>query len=619
MMQARSHRLFSYVPSLLTDELLYSFLGRLLIYNVFTNPREYLIDLFGTKDIIPSVDLPTALDTLQRRLDTQSPFFSADELIDTGTLYPYHRPFLTPVRHDRVKSILLNGGAKALKTLMGRVANRFGANPDLRYCHLCRKEDIETQGVAYWHRTHQLPGVTSCAIHGIDLMAHISPSESTDRQRFHLAPPPLQAGTRFIRSSESQVAFARISGELLAMNLPVLGIPKWECAYRLVASQNGFADANGRVYYDRLAKALRSDYRDFAGFQHQQRLLSTPENPLRWLHTIFERPTRSSHPILHLLLISFLFRTVRAFVNFINGLNEPGSREEMAAANESQTTSPDEGCVVELLKDRNLSSRAAADVLGLSVNTVVSRRRALGVPFVSRRKRVGECVLARVESALAAGVSVATISSQFGLSFATVYRIRRESPAVLAAHRRNTVQVLRYHHRRCLEKAIANADCSSVTAIRHQVPAIYAWLYRYDKKWLMTRLKRLCGGRKHREKRIDWPERDRDLCKKLKLVYQRLKDKQPRTRISRTALLRPLGETSVARNLARLPRLKEILDQLQESHEDFQRLRITLAVEQINAAGIPLSLSRVQRTAGIKEWTPRQQSYAVEAMSVALR
>lgn len=134
--------LISYVPILLPDELLYSFLGRLTVHNVFTNPREYLRMLFGNRYILPSVDLPTCLSSLQRTLGRQSPYKSMDHMVDAATLYPYHRPFLTAERHDRVLSILLNGGGKALKVLLGRVANRFRASPPLRYCPVCQREDI---------------------------------------------------------------------------------------------------------------------------------------------------------------------------------------------------------------------------------------------------------------------------------------------------------------------------------------------------------------------------------------------------------------------------------------------------------------------------------------------
>lgn len=217
----------AYIPEPLPDELLYSFLGRLAAYNSFANPREYLKSMFGTKNIIPSPDLPTSLNELQNRLGSQSPFESAKKMIDSVTLYPYHRPFLSLERHERVEAILLGGEGDRLKTLLGRVANGFGANPSLRYCLECRQNDVRDHGAPYWHRIHQLPGIIACAKHGIELITFLWPSESSHRQRIELVPVAPQAKCPSRKSADAQVAFARSSADLLRMNLPALGPDRW--------------------------------------------------------------------------------------------------------------------------------------------------------------------------------------------------------------------------------------------------------------------------------------------------------------------------------------------------------------------------------------------------------
>ena len=39
----------------------------------------------------------------------------------------------------------------------------------LRRCSLCAAEDLYSHGITYWHREHQIPELTVCAAHGIDL------------------------------------------------------------------------------------------------------------------------------------------------------------------------------------------------------------------------------------------------------------------------------------------------------------------------------------------------------------------------------------------------------------------------------------------------------------------
>lgn len=138
-----------FIPQLLSDELIYSWLGRLVAVNALGHPKEYLNQLFGTQNIVPCVDLPTHLEALHDRLGGNAPYGSIEQLIELGTLYPYHRPFLTKERHEQVHNILIRNDGKALKVLIGRVANRFGANHPLRYCAICTIEDTQTFGTPY--------------------------------------------------------------------------------------------------------------------------------------------------------------------------------------------------------------------------------------------------------------------------------------------------------------------------------------------------------------------------------------------------------------------------------------------------------------------------------------
>lgn len=140
----------SYVPELLPDELIYSWLGRVIMVNSLGYPKDCLYQLFGNRNVIPCIDLPTSLSSLQRNLGNNLPFISLGEALEKGTLYPYHRPFLTPVRDQLIQEMMINGHGKGLKVLMGRVANRFGANPPLRFCKDCIKADTVLYGTPYW-------------------------------------------------------------------------------------------------------------------------------------------------------------------------------------------------------------------------------------------------------------------------------------------------------------------------------------------------------------------------------------------------------------------------------------------------------------------------------------
>jgi hypothetical protein len=608
------HTTISYIPQILPDELLYSFLARLAAYNSFASPREYLRIFFGAKDIIPSVDLPTSLNHLHSCLGWQYPFESAQDIIDARTIYPYHRPFLTIERHERVQNVLLNGGGKGLKTLLGRVANRFGANPPLRYCARCIEADIREHRVPFWHRIHQLPAVSSCAIHCVDLTEHSWPSQAPDRQRLLLvpaAPKDLPAA-----SGSSHVCFARISRDVLEVNLPALETEKWHATYETAASKRGFRDTNGRIAFEKLAKALRDHYGDFANFQHRERILSTPKHPLSWLRTIFGRPERSSHPVFHLLLIGFFFGSVGAFVRALDDAATGARKEQAKVRNQSSKVAIAGDSGDALYRNLTISSRKFAQMLHISVNTVISRRRVMGVTVVTRSKILSPDLRRLLENRLAYGDSPRIVATHFHVSLATVYRIRRESPMVLNAHARVRKEEERRVRRSRWLTAVATYSGKGVLAIRRKAPADYAWLYRHDREWLRQNLEKVARKRWNgRSANVDWNARDRQLCEQMKANWEALRAQPDRPRISKTRLLRPLGDAMVRRNLSRLPRLSRLIRRLEESSEDFQRHRIDQAINELQKDGLPLSLWRVQRRAGIRAWTTSLRRYAVKRIS----
>jgi DNA-binding CsgD family transcriptional regulator len=303
--------------------------------------------------------------------------------------------------------------------------------------------------------------------------------------------------------------FAEISRDLLQMNLPVLQIQRWHLAYETAAARRGLLDSNGRIQFHDFAAEVRNHYRDFVDFQHRERILSTPKHPLGWLHTIFERPDRSSHPIFHLLLIGFLFGTMKAFVH---ALPDPDEVESVAKE-EAQTEQPrilgmhptDDA----LYRNLSISTRQLARILKVSVDTVVSRRRAMGMNVRERRKVLHPAVLRSMEKALAKGGSPPSIAKRFGVSLRTVYRIRRESLPLLEAHKRMREQEECRKRRLQWQRAVESSAGRTVTAIRRKRPALYAWLYRHDKARLVLSINHhTADSQRDAATIVDWDARD---------------------------------------------------------------------------------------------------------------
>ncbi|RFP91847.1 hypothetical protein D0N73_30995 [Pseudomonas fluorescens] len=66
-------------------------------------------------------------------------------------------------------------------------------------------------------------------------------------------------------------------------------------------------------------------------------------------------------------------------------------------------------------------------------------------------------------------------------------------------------------HRSLWVAAAATQHSRTPHDIRALAPDIYAWLYRNDREWLLSRTRELPSGRLGNHSRVDWAKRDEDL------------------------------------------------------------------------------------------------------------
>lgn len=92
------------------------------------------------------------------------------------SLYPIMSPFMKP--HQRNLYILLAFGKltmpqiDTLNTILTTITTR------LKLCPECAKEELQDKGIFWYHRAHQIPGVTACYKHGCRL-------NNGPQKRFH--------------------------------------------------------------------------------------------------------------------------------------------------------------------------------------------------------------------------------------------------------------------------------------------------------------------------------------------------------------------------------------------------------------------------------------------------
>jgi hypothetical protein len=501
------------VFSIEDEELLFSWLGRMVLLNCTGDPRRTLAALFGTTSVTASVDLPLHLLRLAERVKGDRDL--ALHWIEMHTLYPYYRPF-NPRTHETALRVMLQGGGGGLRMAMGHTANGFGNSPRLRYCPRCVERDRNKPGFAFWRRAHHLPGVTVCPEH-MEVLVSAEGNERRWRKQFVL--PPLEIFDSRTPVHRPSFTFAQISAELLSLSLAPLSPQRVASTYLHAMAARGLTQGRAggqRPLLPELAAAVRHYYADFVAFEHAQRLRRTANTPLQWCHQLVIRPDRASHPICHLLLIGFLFGSVRNFVEAYEACGDDSDQE--------------------------------------------SRRRPPAVRNLCRDE----------------------------------LKWRRET----------WVDLLR--------------RLGGAKAARAERPDVYAALYRCDREWLLAQNKSHRAPQLLRPIRVQWTARDADYCSRAPVVAKDLLDSSPRMRITASRLRRAFGEALVTRNMNLLPQFTALIEQLAETADQYHRRKIETAMSEILDSGRPLTWSEVQRSAGLRAWTPELRKHA-QACAHSLR
>lgn len=252
------------------------------------------------------------------------------------------------------------------------------------------------------------------------------------------------------------------------------------------------------------------------------------------------------------------------------------------------------------------------------MTTVVALRRARAIPIQERRKSLHPTVIDQVLKALGSLCSLPAVAKRTGVSLSSVYRILGQYPTT-PRPRQDEDGIAQGPLRRASWVAALQAcrmeGMGGVAAARARAGADYAWLYRHDRAWLVSTnnavpsFKRRNGG----SGRVDWVRRDTELCQLLQQQLSQLRDEAPPQRLTKTRLLRSLGETMVRRNLGQLPQLVVLLDKEVESEQAFGMRRVDYAVALLvverpsGKCQVVLGTSHLERRHGAEQEVDQQQ------------
>ncbi|MCE0940970.1 MULTISPECIES: TnsD family Tn7-like transposition protein [Pseudomonas] len=467
----------------LPDECLYSVCSRQHILWGNQSPTDTLSFLFGSGYKKFAHDFPSNLSLLIE--SAKSTWGTPEELISEHTIAPIFFPFQSSDHIQELKQALMGPKIGSMKYRLGLVTGRFGGAHPLKACVKCMATDRSVLGATYWHLSHQLPGVTTCPVHGVLL------SESIENRQWSrgfqwLLPDELAL------SVTDQSAIDPATFEAL-QNMSELAVDLWKsgssCQFDSTTVANVYKEAFsnfGRSQKSRDAAADR--FAELCAMLKQHppftALPTTRKCAIGFISQMTRKPRGYCHPLKHLTLIWWLFGSLESFV-----------KAYQHAANQQQ------------LPDASFNDTV--------IKPVSRQGKKIGA---QKPKKLFNDLKTSILGTLMTGTSKKEVCVIFEISMSTVNRLLRLNPMIDEEINKNSTQKKLDEKRTLWLCAVAKSPSASANVIKHLVPSVYAWLYRNDKSWLLSQTGSLPTGRAGNHSTIDWEARDENLSALVKKV-----------------------------------------------------------------------------------------------------
>ncbi|UVL40425.1 TnsD family transposase [Pseudomonas sp. B21-040] len=403
-------------------------------------------------------------------LTTQAPSAWGDptSIIREHTILPLFFPFQSDQQIPELAQSSERALIGAIKHRLGLLAGRFGAEHPLKACTACMAEDLVIQGVAFWHLSHQYPGVVLCPIHGLVLRESTVNCQWPGRLQFELPCDDILAPqTVSVPSTAVHEALQRLGKGVLDLASYAMS----RCFNPMIV-RSVYQNALTRLCINGQDRTLiATSFTEYASLLQTYAPLHTlpaaTQDPEAFLKQLTHNPGGHYHPLKHLTLITWLFGRLESFIEAYDRLERLLQHPERPITQleylKAVTAAPKSGelfAVKPLNKPENLKPTIRDAAL----------------------KRLGN------------GDSADSIVSKIGQPTCNANGLPSSAPTVLKLWAERLQQTALREHRSKWHDTVMAHSGTNAKRIRLEIPGIYAWLYRNDRVWLLAQTRELrCG------------------------------------------------------------------------------------------------------------------------------
>jgi len=542
----------------LPDETLFSICSRHHLLSKNYKSSTTCQQLFGHKNQGLAHDFPSRIDYLAAAAD--GVLGSPDEIIYRHSILPFY----LPLAQERIKTSAIAAmrgeGIGHLKWNLGILTSRFRANHPLKACPKCLGEDVQNHRVAYWHRSHQLPGAWICPIHSERLLT--ASIKSTGVERFFWCLPNLnelespfapvepsqaKSNAALLKLTQSSISMASLSESFL------FDPTRLQQCYLAQLRDRGLIKESGLqikpkelgVQFSQYSQALRVTPELMA-------LPNTADEAITFARKMIA-PRGGTHPLRHLVWINWLFEGWDKFFGAYGNSPEIISSKpdllppEIAAANPKKTE------LIRLLTNEGLTITGAAKRLEIDFGTAAAWATKAGIKVPARPRKMTPEIRGQMIRALNNGDDKEVIATTHSLSITTVTKLLSTEVGLSEAWHQARFRKAQDSHRQAWQAVITNNPNLGVKAVRVLEPAAFMWLYRHNRTWLTEESVKLSKAPRQNHSNVDWDARDEALAQQVKEAALQLFEENPYKRILLWMIYQRLPDLKA--KLAKLERL----------------------------------------------------------------
>lgn len=447
--------------------------------------------LFRRKRWLAKHDLPVGLRTFVEA--TKGVLGDVRDIIAERTVAPFFLAMAPFKRVEHVVEAMTEPGVTSVCSRLGLLRRAVAHGHPLKACIRCIEADLYRFSVAYWHRSHQCPGVWLCPIHGEMLLVARDPQRTPSG--WYLPRPEILVmvcDPRDADGGEMLKLLDRLARYSLAFLENGLEDGRYRhvalCAVRARLAARGFCGPGGNVRIERLTQAISTFWEPIRPMAGVLLLMGVDSSFRRALSELLTDRRPLPHPLVWIALLGTLFDT---WEDVRNEYEKSTTSSQVNVAKSYPATRSlalhDER--VDVLR----SALAAGKTLKKAcreadVGAWIARRWCV-IHDIDRSKKFGKSTpeqIERIQELYLSGQTIQGIAARLVVDVSIVRRALDAKEGIKLARKARSLIQKRSTFREEVLRMVRENDPPHRSTLRRKNSSIYYWMLNFDRRWFET-------------------------------------------------------------------------------------------------------------------------------------